>query len=171
MINENTVEHLYSPKDVTRVRGILLKQQEGIDPITGLVIPDKQSVLDHDHKTQYVRAVLHRQTNVLLGKIENAYIRYIAWWYQGTLPDLLRGCASYLETKHEQKYLHPAWIKHVQVQFNKLSEGSKKTVLECLGSEVGSNGKQRKDLFKRVVMRKEHSMKDLLTVIEKEMTK
>lgn len=163
--------HLYSPKDVTRVRATLLEEQNGIDPITRLPIPDKQAVLDHDHKTQYVRAVLHRQSNVVLGKIENAWTRYLAWWFPSTLPDFLRGCANYLETKHEQKYLHPAWIKHVQVQFNKLSEGSKKTVLECLGSEVGVNGKQRKDLFKRVIMRKEHSMKDLLTVIEKEMTK
>ena len=163
--------HLYSPKDVTRVRATLLEEQNGIDPITRLPIPDKQAVLDHDHKTQYVRAVLHRQSNVVLGKIENAWTRYLAWWFPSTLPEFLRGCATYLETKHAERFLHPAWIKHVQVQFNKLPEGKKKAVLEAFSSDAGVNGKQRKDLFKRVIMRKEHSMKDLLTVIEKEMTK
>ena len=63
-------KHLYTTKDVQKVREQLYKEQEGIDPITGLTIPEKQKVLDHDHSNHYVRAVLHRQTNAVLGKIE-----------------------------------------------------------------------------------------------------
>jgi hypothetical protein len=33
-------------------------------------------VLDHDHSTGVIRAVLHRSCNALLGKVENNYKRY-----------------------------------------------------------------------------------------------
>ena len=59
-------KHLYTTKDIQKVREQLYRDQEGIDPITGLPIPDKQKVLDHDHSNHYVRSVLHRQTNAVL---------------------------------------------------------------------------------------------------------
>ena len=42
---ENDVEHLYTTKDVARVRDKLKQEQNNLDPITGLEIPDKQAVL------------------------------------------------------------------------------------------------------------------------------
>ena len=36
------------------------------------VIAPTEAVLDHDHKSGYVRGVLHRGCNSLLGKIENS---------------------------------------------------------------------------------------------------
>ena len=165
---EGGVEHLYTTKDVARVREKLYKEQGGIDLITGLEIPDKQAVLDHCHDSQFVRAVLHRQTNAVLGKIENAYIRYIKWWYDGTLSDFLRGCADYLDKEHEQKYLHPAFIKKLQVQFNKLNEKQKQNVLSYFGEEKGCNASQRKLYFKKFVLKRTHSMNEILEVIQKE---
>ena len=161
-------KHLYSVKDVQKVREDLLIEQEGLDLITGLTIPPNQAVLDHDHNTQFVRGVLHRQTNVLLGKIENAYIRYIKWWYDGTLSDFLRGCADYLDKEHEQKYLHPAFIKKLQVQFNKLNEKQKQNVLLHFNEEKGCNASQRKLYFKKFVLKRNHSMNEILEVIQKE---
>ena len=165
---EDDVEHLYTTKDVARVRDKLKKEQNNIDLIIGLEIPDKQAVLDHDHNTQFVRGVLHRQTNVLLGKIENAYIRYIKWWYDGTLSDFLRGCADYLDKEHEQKYLHPAFIKKLQVQFNKLNEKQKQNVLSYFDEEKGCNTAQRKLNFKKFVLKRNHSMNEILEAIHKE---
>ena len=161
-------KHLYSVKDVQKVREDLLIEQEGLDLITGLAIPPNQAVLDHDHNTQFVRGVLHRQTNVLLGKIENAYIRYIKWWYDGTLSDFLRGCADYLDKEHAQKYLHPAFIKKLQVQFNKLNEKQKQNVLLHFNEEKGCNGTQRKLIFKKFILKRTHSMDEILEVIMKE---
>jgi len=161
-------EHLYTTKDVQRTREHLTKQQNGLDLITGLVIPAKQAVLDHDHKTQFVRGVLHRQTNAVLGKLENMYTRYLSWWYEGTLSDFLRGCADYLDKEHPQDFIHPAHVKYLQVQFNKLSEGQKKNVLAHFNSETGVNGKQRKELFQKVILRKETTMQEFLEVINKE---
>ena len=60
-------------KDIPAVRASLLKQQEGIDPITGL--PIEVPCLDHDHKTGKVRGVLDRKCNAWEGKVRNAFIR------------------------------------------------------------------------------------------------
>ncbi len=63
-------EDLYSVSDVKRVRELLLKEQGGLDLLTKLEIPCKMAVLDHKHDiNQFVRGVLHRQCNVVLGKI------------------------------------------------------------------------------------------------------
>lgn len=165
---KNDVEHLYTTKDVARVRDKLKKEQNGIDPITRLEIPDKQSVLDHCHDSQFVRAVLHRQTNAVLGKIENLWTRYLSWWFTGTLPDFLRGCADYIEKEHPKEYLHPSFIKHLQIQFNKLNEKQKQNVLSYFGEQNGCNAVQRKLNFKKFVLKRTHSMKEILEVIQKE---
>ena len=168
MTDSKNVVHLYTTNDVKGVREKLYKEQGGIDLITGLEIPDKQAVLDHCHDSQFVRAVLHRQTNAVLGKIENLEMRFLSWWYDGTLSDFLRGCADYLDKEHEQKYLHPAFIKKLQVQFNKLNEKQKQNVLLHFNEEKGCNGTQRKLIFKKFILKRTHSMDEILEVIMKE---
>lgn len=168
MIDDSGAKHLYTVTDVKKTREALLGEQDGVDPITGLIIPCNQAVLDHDHGTQFVRAVLHRQSNAVLGKLENMHSRYLSWWYEGTLSDFLRGCADYLDKDHPQTYVHPSFVKYLLIQFNKLPEGKKKAVLAYFNSELGTNGKQRKELFKKVIQRKENGMKEFLEIIEKE---
>ena len=165
-MTDKEVIHLYTTKDVQKVREKLYEEQEGVDPITGLIIPANQKVLDHCHDSQFVRAVLHRQTNAVLGKIENLEMRYLSWWFDGTLSDFLRGCADYLDKQHEQKYLHPSFIKKLQVQFNKLNEKQKQEVLREVGEDIGCNGVQRKVIFKKFVLKRTHSMKEILDIIK-----
>lgn len=160
-------KHLYTTKDVQKVREHLYEEQGGVDPITRLIIPEKQKVLDHDHSTQYVRAVLHRQTNAVLGKIENLWTRYLSYWYTGTLSDFLRGCADYIEKEHPQNYLHPSFIKKLQTNFNKLNEKQKQLVLLSFGENAGSNATQRKALFKKFILKRTHSMEDILQTIQR----
>lgn len=157
---------LYTTKDVAEVRQKLLTDQKNIDPITKQVIPEKQAVLDHDHKTQYVRAVLHRQTNAVLGKIENLWNRYLSWWYTGTLSQFLRGCADYIEKEHTEEYVHPAWIKKAKTEFNKLSEGAKDRALKNLGSVAGKNSTERKKLFDKVIKTKQFTFKQILEAMK-----
>jgi len=52
------------------VRAKLKKEQQGKCPLCGRPLGD-DIVLDHDHATGDVRAVLHRWCNVVLGKVEN----------------------------------------------------------------------------------------------------
>ena len=113
--------NLYTSKDVQKVRDQLTKEQDNLDRLTSLPIPDKQHVLDHNHETQYVRGVLHRQVNAALGKIENIWKRYLSTWYPGDLQMFLRQSAQYLELPDDKRWYHPAWIKKIKTEFNKLN--------------------------------------------------
>ena len=159
--------HLYTPTDVKKVRELLLKEQDGCDIMTGLPIPDNKACLDHDHGTQFVRGVLHRQTNAALGKLEGIHTRYLSYWYTGTLPDFLRQAADYLEREDDLRYIHPGFIKRLSTDFNKLTEASKRKILKHLGCEEGANASERKRLFQKAVLTKEHTFDKLKEVIER----
>jgi hypothetical protein len=59
------------PKDIKPLREDLLTQQNGLCAICHeQVLPD-EAVLDHCHKTGYIRAVLHRGCNAYIGHMEN----------------------------------------------------------------------------------------------------
>jgi hypothetical protein len=61
-------------KDVATHRISLLAQQGGCCALCLEPIID-DAVLDHDHKSGLIRAVLHRGCNALLGKLENNLAR------------------------------------------------------------------------------------------------
>lgn len=154
------MKSLYNTKDVAEVRDALLKGQNSKCKLTGLAIDKREAVLDHDHSSQFVRAVLHRQSNAVLGKIENLWKRYLAWWYVGTLSDFLRQCANYIDSNHKQEYYHPGWKKKVQTEFNKLNAANQQVVLQelydILGSDIPvdkkTNGTIRKAQFKKLCL-------------------
>ena len=58
-------------QELKAYRGNLLQLQEGKCYLCRQVIVEGEEVLDHDHKSGYTRGVLHRDCNILLGKIEN----------------------------------------------------------------------------------------------------
>jgi hypothetical protein len=60
-----------SASKVKEYREALLAAQGGRCVLCGEVIADGEDVLDHDHKSGHVRAVLHRGCNAMLGHIEN----------------------------------------------------------------------------------------------------
>lgn len=161
------MKELYNVKDTKRVREQLFEEQKGLDTVTGLEIPQKQVVLDHNHSTQFVRAVLHRQVNTAVGKVENAYIRYLKYWYPDDLPTFLRKLADYLEKPDDDRFIHPAWIKKVQTEFSKLKESNKDLVLSDLGLGKGANGSQRKELFRKAVLSKQFTFEELMQKLKK----
>jgi len=59
------------PKDIKSTRETILAEQNGLCAICHEQILPGQAVLDHDHKTGYIRAVLHRGCNAFIGHIEN----------------------------------------------------------------------------------------------------
>lgn len=138
---------LRTPLEVRKIRLVLLKEQKNKDALTGLPLEPSDAVLDHCHKSQYVRAVLHRQVNSSLGKLENVYTRSLAWWYPLSLPDFLRQSADYLEKQTDKRYLHPGWMKKLKTEFNKLNEAGKQKVLKELGLQQGNNSTERKKSF------------------------
>ena len=48
----------------------------GVCELCGLPLDPKDAVLDHSHQHGWIRGVLHRGCNSLLGKVENNYKRY-----------------------------------------------------------------------------------------------
>ena len=58
---------------------MLYNLQNGIDPILKEPFSISGACTDHDHVTQNVRSVLHRQVNAFEGKIQNSYIRCLKW--------------------------------------------------------------------------------------------
>lgn len=163
----STSKTLYNATEVKKVRQVLLAKQKGLDALTGLPIPDKQEVLDHDHKTQYVRGVLHRQTNAVLGKLENLYIRYLSWWYSGSLSDFLRKAAEYIEKEHPKEYVHPGWIKSVTTQFRKLKSKDKDILLSKLGIAECKNDLQRVNAFKKYILQSRPSFDTIQSYLNK----
>lgn len=140
---------LNTPDDVNRVRAYLIKQQGGVDPITGdqLVSP----CLDHSHDSQLIRGALSREINVLIGKIENCYKRNISYWCVHDIPFLLRGIADYLEREHLPIY-HPGWKKVCTTAFNKLNASQKDVVLYQFGIVIHKpNQSKRKVAFAKLL--------------------
>lgn len=160
---------LYTTVDVKEVREQLLKEQDKRCALTLLEIPTKQAVLDHCHKTQKVRAVLHRQANASLGKLEGIYTRYLSFWYPESLSTFLRQAAAYLENVKEDRWYHPGWLKKIQTKFNSLNETQKKDVLRFFELEEGSNAKERKESFKKLLQSQAYGFEfinDIVTLIK-----
>lgn len=102
-------------KDIKIYRKKILKEQNGMCPLTGNAIPEDKAVLDHQHTTKtetlgvngagLIRGVLHSQANAWEGKI--------LYWFKRMglakivdLPTLLRNLAAYLE-REPYPLIHP----------------------------------------------------------------
>jgi hypothetical protein len=142
---------LYTVKDVARVRALLIQEQKGISALSNL--PLYAPCLDHVHDSeQLVRAVINNNENIALGRIESLYARYVGYWYKGSYPEFLRLTADYIERGTDVRFRHPGWVKKVNTEFNKLSEGKKDVVLRGMGALTGSNSTERKKYFNACVM-------------------
>lgn len=160
-------EHLYNQKDTARVRELLLKGQKGKCLITKKLIPKGKAALDHNHKTQFVRGVLHTHSNVMLGKIENAWDRYMVWWCPVSLPEFLRGTADFLDREQPKDYVHPAFVKKLEIEFKKLKEPKKNSLLSKYTDTSCSNATERLKAFKKLVSRKDKSFEAWIKELDK----
>lgn len=62
-------------RDIRDLRLQILQEQHNLCAICNEHLDIKEAVLDHDHKTGYIRAVLHRGCNAFIGHIENNQAR------------------------------------------------------------------------------------------------
>jgi DNA-binding sugar fermentation-stimulating protein len=63
------------PKDIKPLREKILLEQSGCCAICHEAVMPDEAVLDHCHKTGYIRAVLHRGCNAYIGHMENNLAR------------------------------------------------------------------------------------------------
>ena len=149
---------LYSPQDIKKVRSELLISQKFRDALTLLPLEENKSVVDHAHDDkQLIRGVIHRNVNSALGRIENAFLRDLKWWYPCSLPVFLRAAADYLESE-STKYRHPNFKDKLKTNFKKLPAGKQDDVIIALqgilGKEIklGKNSKSRLEIFNSLVL-------------------
>ena len=62
-------------KDIKPMRDQMLKDQQGLCALCYEPIALGEEVLDHCHKTGYLRSVLHRGCNAYIGALENNMAR------------------------------------------------------------------------------------------------
>ena len=89
-------------------REIQHKCQHGVCPLCLAEIKLADSALDHDHTSGHVRAVLHPECNILLGKIEN----YLQRWSRGLndntrLSNFLANAYAYMGASYAHNPFHP----------------------------------------------------------------
>tara|TARA_Y100001937_G_C7135092_1_gene339507 strand:+ start:922 stop:1371 length:450 start_codon:yes stop_codon:yes gene_type:complete len=111
-------------------------------------------VVDHSHATGKIRGVLHRQSNVLLGKIENAWKRYVQKSSAIELPQVLRNMADYLE-KEDLDLLHPYGATQLSKKFSVKKMQIQEKILLDLGFKKSDikdlNSKERTKLFRKKI--------------------
>lgn len=159
-------EDLYTANDVKRVREELIEKQGGIDPI--LKVPFKEKVcVDHDHTTQKVRGALGLNSNAFEGKVFNAFVRCLKWQTDLPLPEVLINLADYLRQDTSGNPHHPAWLKRVQIDFNSLQAEQQRQVLVGLNcKEGGKNSTERKTIFKKRLLDRQHTYEQVRRLIE-----
>lgn len=89
--------------EIKEYRDHLQFDQEDTCPLCGELLT-KMDHLDHNHKTGMIRAVLHRECNTLLGKIEN----FLNTYGHPNAEEFLKNVWPYLA--HHS--LHPSYIYH-----------------------------------------------------------
>lgn len=92
---------------VAPTRKRLLEEQSGLCAICAEPLSEEKAVLDHDHKGGHVRATIHRDCNIMLGKVENASVR-TGMGYDRMIK-FLQGAAQYLIDHKENRsgLIHP----------------------------------------------------------------
>ena len=131
------IKHLkYS--EIKDLRNKLLKRNKGKCPVLKIELEESKAVLDHIHKAKktddinkysgVIRNTIHSGANCFIGKVENAFKRFIPK-DTITLPELLRNVANYIEfggyVDNNTIFSHPSenfggdMIKMKQIPFSK----------------------------------------------------
>lgn len=77
-------------------------------PLCGEYIKPHDAALDHDHKSGHIRDTIHKDCNILLGKIENYINRYGKRFKDpSTLREFLSNTASYMLKDYTDNPFHP----------------------------------------------------------------
>jgi hypothetical protein len=108
-------------KDIKTQREHLLTAQNMTCALCGDLIQD-DAVLDHDHKTGFIRKVLHRGCNSMLGKIENAMPR--SKITVNRLEVIAGRLIEYIKTQHTE-YLHPTYKTKEEKMQKKINQAGR----------------------------------------------
>lgn len=141
---------LKNAKEAGSYRAKLLKEQGGIDPITGEKVKD--AVLDHNHGgDQECRAVLERTVNSWEGKVLNSFNRYVRHHTDKDLPTILRNLADYYERDNSDKPIHHTALTKDANKFKSLPAAQQCSLLEKNGIVPESNSVKRTKQARKLI--------------------
>ncbi len=94
------------------IREDLLREQKNVCPICAKTIRLDEAVLDHDHQSGRIRAVLHRNCNVGEAKMERLVKRYFALDVKAVkskevVLTLLASLMTFWEVDYSKNCFHP----------------------------------------------------------------
>lgn len=112
--------------EVKTYREQQLAKQGGVCPLCLQTIELSEAVLDHDHKRGVCRGVLHRGCNCMVGKIENARVRYKLTDNQ-SLGNLLSNIINYMSSSLD--VLHPTHRTEEEKRVRRNARAKKKRAL------------------------------------------
>lgn len=112
-------------------------------------------VVDHDHKSGRIRAVISSEGNALIGKIENFHKSRCVHG-EWDLPKVLRAIADYLED--DQGPMHPVGTRQVTKRFGRAKKPDQEAILESVGATPGeieacANSKDRTKLYRSKIVK------------------
>ena len=119
-----------------------------------LSIKTNDWVVDHDHQTGLIRGVISRQANILLGKIENCYLK-MCKGDKEFLPVTLEAVASYLEGARTD-VLHPTGARQLANRFLRMKKAEQEQTLFELNAEKSvvqscTNAKERTKIYSSII--------------------
>lgn len=129
--------------ELKEIRINLLNEQKNICPLCNNEIFEDEDVLDHDHDTGRVRAVLHRSCNQTEGRIKSWIKRSRSDEYIPFLENLI----NYLKKEHTT-YEHPSLMSDRWKKFGRLNKDEQIIILTEEWEQVLTGKEKKKDLLK-----------------------
>lgn len=130
-ISSRAACHADNPNNLPNIKKELIKRQLGKCPITGRDLRAMTSVnvvIDHNHKTGFIRAALPRAINGLEGKVKNLLIRWGGCKTDGEIIAMLRKLADYLELHRtpQTHWIHPEHLSPAEARAKKNAKARKR---------------------------------------------
>lgn len=118
-ISSKAVCHKDNPNNLPNIKKALVLKQRGLCPITGRdlrAMQDVNVVVDHDHRTGFIRAALPRAINGIEGKVKGLLMRWGGCKTDKEMIDMLEGLANYLRLHMtpQTPWLHPEYKTPVE---------------------------------------------------------
>lgn len=136
-------------KDIKKLRELNTPE---LCPI--LMVKDNKYVLDHDHQSGLVRGVISNEANLIIGKLENAIVRYRS---ESSLSkkEITYNIYKYIARKPFD-ILHPVGLKQKCSAFRSSSKDLQKLILLELGLDESNifdcvNAQEREKLFRKAL--------------------
>jgi hypothetical protein len=108
-------------QDIKKFRDKCVQDQGFKDPITEEKLTFENAQGDHDHQLGHMRMALTKESNMLLGKIENYHKKFIKYKnLSKSLSDILRSIAWYLELSYGFNPIHPTYVQILISRFSRL---------------------------------------------------